>query len=515
MISKIKSGSYGLRALVVGVLIVISQPLLYLIIRASEKSGEDILALLTRSKTLELLGVTLSLLSAVVIINVLLGTAIAAGLHYIRIPYPRILLVITILPLAIPSYVFTYTWKALVPSLNGIWAATFILVLTTMPYMILAVTISFQRIDSGLIEVARSLGLTKPAVFMRVILPQVRRSISAGALLSGLYVLSDFGAVSLLNVETLTVSIQNLYKSSYDRSAASIIALLLFLAAALFVSLESVLKGRDVESRGAEGFQQPIRRVAHLPLSAATTIMLAVYSTLAVVIPFYVLISRFAQNPAAVDFSDLVSAAISTISVAAMGAFIAFILSLPLAFLITQGASVFTSISEKVILIAHALPGVVVGLALVSFGSRLGPLYQSTLLLAFAYAVLFLAKSVASSSAALALVSPQLKEVAATLGKSKSKVTTEVVFPIALPNLALGVLLVFLTAMKELPATLMLRPTGMDTLATEVWSYAAISRFNEAAPYALLLVLIAAIPTFILTIPRGTKNAVETKVRDI
>jgi iron(III) transport system permease protein len=211
----------------------------------------------------------------------------------------------------------------------------------------------------------------------------------------------------------------------------------------------------------------------------------------------------------------LVSAAISTISVAAMGAFIAFILSLPLAFLITQGASVFTSISEKVILIAHALPGVVVGLALVSFGSRLGPLYQSTLLLAFAYAVLFLAKSVASSSAALALVSPQLKEVAATLGKSKSKVTTEVVFPIALPNLALGVLLVFLTAMKELPATLMLRPTGMDTLATEVWSYAAISRFNEAAPYALLLVLIAAIPTFILTIPRGTKNAVETKVRDI
>jgi iron(III) transport system permease protein len=82
----------------------------------------------------------------------------------------------------------------------------------------------------------------------------------------------------------------------------------------------------------------------------------------------------------------------------------------------------------------------------------------------------------------------------------------QVVFPIALPNLALGVLLVFLTAMKELPATLMLRPTGMDTLATEIWSFAAISRFNEAAPYALLLVLIAAIPTFILTIPRTAKN---------
>lgn len=496
-----------------GVLITISQPLLYLIIRAGEKPAGDILALLTRSKTVEVLGITLLLLIAVVAINVLLGTALAAGLHYVEIPYPRILLVMTVLPLAIPSYVFTYTWKALVPSLDGIWAATFILVLTTMPYMILAVTISFQRIDTGLIEVSRSLGLTKPAVFLRVILPQVRRSISAGALLSGLYVLSDFGAVSLLNVETLTVSIQNLYKSSYDRSAASVIALLLFLAAAIFVSMESFLKGREFESRGAEGFQQRIRRVKNIQLSVGTTFLLASYTFLAVVIPFYVLISRFLQNPAAVALSDLSTAALSTITVAAMGAAIAFLLSLPLAFLATQGTSIFGSISEKIILMAHALPGVVVGLALVSFGSRLGVLYQSIFLLAFAYAVLFLAKSVASTSSALALVSPQLKEVAATLGKSKSRVTMEVVFPIALPNLALGVLLVFLTAMKELPATLMLRPTGMDTLATQVWSFAAISRFNEAAPYALLLVLLAAIPTFILTIPRSARSEASVKAK--
>jgi len=499
-------GSYGLRALVVGVLILISQPLIYLVLRASEKSGTDVIALLSRQKTLEVLGLTLALLCIVVAINVFLGTAIAAGLHYVRIPYPRLMFVSTILPLAIPSYVFTYTWIALIPSLQGLWAAAFILVLSTLPYMLLAVSISFARIDSGLIEVARSLGLSKFAVFTRVILPQVRRSISAGALLSGLYVLSDFGAVSLLNVETLTVSIQNLFKSSYDRSAASVIGLLLFLAAAIFVSLESVLKGRDYESRGAEGFQQRIRRVSNLPLSILTTSVLALYSLLAVALPFYVLISRYLQNPSAVEFSDLATAALSTISVAAMGAFIAFVLSLPLAFLATQGASAFASVTEKVTLMAHALPGVVVGLALVSFGSRLGPLYQSVFLLAFAYAVLFLAKSVASSSAALNLVSPQLKEVAATLGKSKSSVTLHVVFPIALPNLALGVLLVFLTAMKELPATLMLRPTGMDTLATEIWSFAAISRFNEAAPYALLLVLIAAIPTFILTIPRTAQK---------
>lgn len=510
---KIAVEKYGLRALVMGVLIVISQPLIYLIFRASDKSLNDIFELLTREKTFEVFGLTLALLLIVVTINIALGTAIAAGLHYVRIPFPRILLVSTILPLAIPSYVFTYTWLALFPSLKGLWAAAFILVLSTLPYMLLAVSISLAQIDSGLIEVARSLGLSKPAIFMRVIVPQIRRSISAGALLSGLYVLSDFGAVSLLNVETLTVTIQNLFKSSYDRSAAASMGLVLFLAAAIFVSVESVLKGKDFESGGTKGFQKKVRRIKSTPLSIITTAILIIYSFLAVMIPFYVLISRFLQNPQAVQISDLMSAALSTVSVAAMGSFLAFLLALPLAFLLTRGASKMGSMSEKVILVTHALPGVVVGLALVSFGSRLGPLYQSVFLLAFAYAVLFLAKSVASTSSALTLVSPQLKEVAATLGKSRSRISMEVVFPIAFPNMALGVLLVFLTAMKELPATLMLRPTGMDTLATEIWSFASISRFNDAAPYALLLVLIAAIPTFMLTIPRTVKSDLEKKVR--
>ena len=512
-----KLNSLGLKALVGLVLILILQPLLYLIIRASEKSGSQIIALLTREKTLEVLGMTLSLLVIVVVVNILLGTAIAAGLHYVKIPYPRLFLVATILPLAIPSYVFTYTWKALFPSIQGLWAASFILALSTMPYMILTVFTAFQKIDLAIIEVGRSLGLSKVAIFFRIILPQVRRSISAGALLSGLYVLSDFGAVSLLNVETLTVSIQNLFKSSYDRGAASIIGILLFLAAAVFISFQTRLKGRDFETRGKEAFQNPIRRIDRSALSLFTLSVLSGYIFCAVITPLYVLISRFLANPSAVEISDLASAAASTVSVAALGAIIAFALSLPLAFLISQGKGKFTTFSERSILISHALPGVVVGLALVSFGSRLGGLYQSVYLLAFAYAVLFLAKSVASTSSSLALVSPQLKEVAATLGKSRSKIATEVVFPIALPSMSLGILLVFLTAMKELPATLMLRPTGMDTLATQIWSAASISRFNEAAPYALILVVIAAIPTFILTLPRtGNRedagNGIEKKV---
>ena len=138
---------------------------------------------------------------------------------------------------------------------------------------------------------------------------------------------------------------------------------------------------------------------------------------------------------------------------------------------------------------------------MVSVGSKLGAIYQTTFLLAFAYALLFLAKSVSSMSSSLSRVPSSVKYVAATLGMNQWMVIKRVVAPIAAPGIGLGTILVFLTAMKELPATLMLRPTGFETLATHIWSSAAINRFNEAAPYALILVLIAAVPTFLLSRP--------------
>jgi iron(III) transport system permease protein len=235
--------------------------------------------------------------------------------------------------------------------------------------------------------------------------------------------------------------------------------------------------------------------------------VVGIYTSLAVIVPFYVLISRFISNPNPIDVSGLIAASVSTISVSALGAGIALLFSAPLGFLIATHAGRFSRFSERIILVGHALPGVVIGLALVSLGSKLGPIYQSVFLLAFAYALLFLAKAVASMTFSLQLVPPVLKEVASTLGKSKTKISTSVVFPIALPSIGLGTLLVFLTAMKELPATLMLRPTGMDTLATQIWSYASINRFNDAAPYALLLVLIAAVPTFLLSMPRAESSS--------
>ena len=476
-------------------------PIVYLLVRSSEKSVNEIAQLLVRPKTLEVLLTTSALVFGVVFITVSLGVALACGLHFVRLPMRRILIIPAVLPLAIPSYVFTYTWIALVPQFSGFLAAVFILSVTTLPYVILATLSGLRTVDGAQIEVARSLGLSIPQTFRRVVFPQVKGHISAGALLAALYTISDFGAVSLLNVETLTVTIQNMYRASYDRSAAAVISLVLIAFSTFVVLADEKVKQKSPEEGMVKLYSTKNSLINRVWLRVAVIAVLAAFSLVAVVIPFFVLISRFMSNRVAIQWGELANTSISTILVAAFGALIALVLSAPLGIVLSGAKTRTGRYAQRVITIGHGLPGVVIGLALVSIGSKLGALYQTTFLLAFAYALLFLAKAVASMSSSLSRVPTNVKDVAATLGMNQWQVIKKVVTPIAAPGIGLGTILVFLTAMKELPATLMLRPTGFDTLATQIWSAAAINRFNEAAPYALILVLIAAVPTFLIGRP--------------
>ena len=485
-------------------------PIIYLAIRASQKPVAEIAQLLIRPKTLEILATTSALVACVVFTTVVMGVAMATGLHFVRLPFRRLLIIPAVLPLAIPSYVFTYTWIALVPEFSGFFAAGFILSITTLPYVILATLSGLRTVDTSQIEVARSLGLTPVQTFRRVVFPQVKGHISAGALLAALYTISDFGAASLLNVETLTVTIQNMYKASYDRSAAAVISFVLIAFSTLVVLADERVKKQTPDGNAIKAYSAKNSLINHTWLRLAVIGSIALYAFNAVVIPFYVLISRFLSNQVAIDWADLFTAAISTVSVAALGALIALVMSAPLGIVLSGPSTRVGTIAQRIITVGHGLPGVVVGLAVVSIGSKLGALYQTTFLLAFAYALLFLAKSVASMSSSLSRVPNSVKDVASTLGMNQWMVIKRVVAPIAAPGIGLGTILVFLTAMKELPATLMLRPTGFDTLATQIWSAASINRFNEAAPYALILVLIAALPTFLISRPdKADRNFIQ------
>lgn len=411
------------------------------------------------------------------------------------------LLAISALPLAIPSYVFTYTWIAIWPSFRGFWAAALVLTFSTMPYILLATFAALRRIDKVQIDVARSLGCNRFQVFYRVILPQIRNSIAASTLLVILYIFSDFGAVSLLGVDTFTRSIQNLYRASFDRQSAALLGLILVFFAAIIILSEERLQRRNLVSRSTARIKEEIAFITKPLARVGAFALILTYGLLALAIPGYVLISRMFANFNGIDFGSLLTATLNTLLVATLGALIAILFALPLSWTIVASRSRLALLTEKTVLITHALPGVVLGLSLVAMSARFAWLYQSVALLALAYALLFLAKGVGATRTSIERVPAGLKEVAQTLGVSPLQTLRRVTIPLAAPGIGVGFLLILLTAMKELPATLLLRPTGFDTLAIEIWSQASINRFNEAAPYALILVLIAALPTFILSRP--------------
>jgi iron(III) transport system permease protein len=200
-----------------------------------------------------------------------------------------------------------------------------------------------------------------------------------------------------------------------------------------------------------------------------------------------------------VDLPDLAAAGLVTLQVAALGAAATTLLALPVGVLGARYRTRATAALETSVYVAHALPGITVGLALVFLGIRLVPgLYQQTPLLVLAYAVLFLPLAVGAVRTAVAAVPPVLEEVGRTLGHGRFAVLARVTLPLAAPGVAAGAALVFLTAAKELPATLLLRPTGADTLATRLWALTGAGQYAAAAPYAVLLVLLAAVPVLLL-----------------
>jgi iron(III) transport system permease protein len=202
---------------------------------------------------------------------------------------------------------------------------------------------------------------------------------------------------------------------------------------------------------------------------------------------------------AGVDWGRLGPAAGATLWVALLGAVAATALAIPVGIIAARYRG-RTRWIEHATWAGHALPGIVVALALVFLGIRFAqPIYQRTPLLVLAYTVLFLPIAVASVRAAVAQSPPALAEVARSLGRRPLEVLRDVTLPLAAPGVAAGFALVMLTAMKELPATLLLRPTGMDTLATRLWTETGVGAYAAAAPYAVALVVLAAVPTFLLS----------------
>ena len=483
-------------------------PLVYLLLRVLDAGPEKIASSLLRSRTLTTTVTSIELVVVVVAACLIIGVPVAWLLARARLPLKGLWIVLAALPLAMPSYVAAYAWIAEFPAMSGFWAAALILALVSMPYVIIPTTAALRRIDPAMEEVARSLGRKPWSAFWFAAMPQAWPAAAAGSLLVGLYVLSDFGAVALFRVDAFTRVIYTSYRASFDRTSAAVLAVVLVLLAAILIYAERRVRGRTARWRTGSG---SARRATEVDLTSRQRVMAVLALTglaiLGLGVPAFSLLRRLSEGTRRpLDLIELATATANSFGVSLLGSLLAVGLALSVGVLAARYRTRSSRVLEAVSYSGHALPGVVVGLSLVSLTLIVLPaLYQTVAALALAYAVLFLPKSIGATRTSVAMVPPVLEQTARTLGRGPLQAWLETTFRLSLPGIAAGGLLVLLTAMKELPATLMLRPTGLDTLATELWSRTEIAAYGAAAPYALTLIAVAAIPAWLLT--RATDRA--------
>ena len=492
------------------VAVVVCVPVVYLAIRAIEGGTATAQTVFSQPSVWQAAGTSLSLSFLVALTTVGIGVPVAWLVVRSAIELRRLWIVLVVLPLAVPSFVGAFAWASMFPGFSGFWAAWLVFTAVTLPYVILPTAAALRSIDPAHEEVARALGLRAVPAFLRAALPQIWPAVGGGALLVALYVLSDFGAVSILRVDTLSRAIFASYRSSFDRSSAAMLALLLALLAMLVVAVEQRARGRAQRSRLATSAprQPPPTYLGAWKIPSYA--LLCGVVVIGLVVPISSTIRQLVEGTsAALDTADLVNAALTSAWYGFVGMVVALALALPVGLLAGRYPSRLSRSLERFSFVGHALPGVVVGLSIVFVGTRLVPgLYQTVALLGFAYGVLFLPKAAAAVRGSVATVPPVLEDVARTLGYSPAQTFVRVTLRLASPGIAAGALLVLLTVMKELPATLMLRPTGENTLATRLWSLSEVGAYAAAAPYSLALIAIGAIPAFVLAVPlvRASKD---------
>jgi len=501
---------WGMGALVALALLL---PPAYLVLRALE-AGEGAWQNLWRLRTLTTLLRTLGLACSVTLLSALIAVPLAWLTVRTDLPLRRLWAMVTPLPLVIPSYVGAYLLASALgprgllqglleelfgierlPSLYGFPGALFTLTLLSYPYLLLSVRATLLRLDPALEEASRSLGRTPWQTFWRVTIPLLRPALGAGGLLVALYTLRDFGAVALMRYDTFTRVIYVQYQS-FDRAQAALPALILIVVTLIFVTLEGRIQQRARYVQGESGAQRPPIQIALGWWRWPALLYCGGVVSLSLVLPTAMLLYWLVRGLLAGEAALALGAATwNAFLASALAALVTVLAAIPVGILVVRRPSRWSYLLERLTYSAYALPGIVIALALVFLGANHLPwLYQSLPMLVLAYLILFIPQAVGTVRSSLLQIHPSLEEAAHSLGKNGARVFWTITLPLLRPGIMAGAGMVFLTAMKELPATLLLAPIGFKTLATAVWSSVSEAYFAAAAAPALVIVLLSSLP---------------------
>jgi len=443
------------------------------------------------------------------------------------LPGRRVWAVLLAVPLGVPSYILAMAVVAFLgpkgyfqewleplgvdrlPEIYGFRGAAFTLTFASYPYVFLVLRAALQISDTAEEEASRSLGVSPWRTFARVTVPAMVPAMAAGSLLVVLYVLSDFGAVSLMRYSTFTRDIFIEYQSSFDRTGAAVLGSMLAMVAGVILALELVV--RMSTARGKVRRQAALKNIEIGWWKWPAMAFMATVIGLSLVLPIGILAYWLIKGvQAGANFPEVGAAARHSATLGLAGAAVTVALALPVAILAARFGGGVSRVLEQAAYLTHALPGLVVALALVFFGIRFATdLYQTTWMLLLAYVILFLPNALSALRASLLRQPARLENAAASLGRSPLRTVLTVTLPLARPGMAAALALVFLTVLKELPATLLLSPPGYETLPGLIWSRSSDALYAGAALPALVLVGLAAIPIAVLTW-RGELGALES-----
>ena len=464
---------------------------------------------------LRVLGNTISLVVLTIIGSVLIGVPLAFLTAYVQMPLKRFWLILLAAPLALPSYIGAFAMYfsfgrggeienvlgIATPPISGLWGSALVMSLYTYPFVMMTTRSSLLSLDASLVNAARTLGLTLGASLWRVVLPRVVNSVAAGALLAALYALSDFGTPAIMGFDTFTRVIFVEY-NAFGLSQAAMLSLQLMVIVGLILFIESRVSGAQ-ERPGRHLSLFPARWQRNLMLlSTMPVVFMAIVLPLAI---FTLWLVR--EGTGGFEFSYAWNSAHASF----IAAIVAVLLAIPVAHAAIAGKA--GRLMERITYFGFGVPGIVMGTALVYVGLKYLPaLYQTLSLLVMAYVLRFIPLAVGSVRSTAENIDSGLVKAARVLGASPREAFIRVTLPLTLRGMIAGAALVFLEAMRELPATLMLGPTGFETLATYMWRVYEAGYFGRAAVPGLLLVLLSGVGLILML--SGERKAQFTVTED-
>ena len=504
----------------VGVAALFATPLAYLLWENVHR-GTDLWQTLRDEHALDPLRRTLVLGVSVSVSTAAIGTALAWLTVRTDLPGRRVWRVLAPLPLVIPSFVGALSLLAAfapgglaarvlspfgvdrLPRVEGYAAAVLVLTLLTYPYVYLPVSARLASLPPSLEESARSLGRSPLAVFRTVVLPQTAGAVWAGVLLVFLYTLSEFGAVQLLHYDTLTRAIFS--ARLFDRGVSLALSLVLGAVALLVVAAERRVTRRRARTEAVAAGSRALRASlgrwkAPALLFVSSVIGLALFAPVTVLVHWVV---RGVTGDADLDAGGLLRPLVTTGMLGTVTGIVAVVVVLPVAYLTVRHRSRFGGATNTLVVSGFALPGLVVAIAFVALvlaAPGIDRRYQTYTLLVVAYVVHFGSQAMRAAQVAVEGVPRRVEDAARSLGAGRVRRLITVELPLMRTGLAAGAGLVLLSTMKELPATLVLRPIGVETLATRVWAASSEGFYAEAGLVSLVLLALSGVLTWLLTV---------------